>query len=168
MRVIAPSCQAGRARGGRLLDTAPRAALRAALCAVGTLAHAAAATPFAAPQIQAAPSSAGSLVRVTVALIIVLAAVLAAAWLARRVRAVGGASNPSLEVLAQLPLGTRERAVLMRVGERQLLIGVAPGNVRTLYVFETAMPMSVPSAPTESTDAQRPTFKSLLLRSLGK
>jgi len=161
LRVIVPSGRAGRARAGRLLC--------AALCAVGAAAHAATATPFAAPQVQSAPSSAGSLVRVTVALIVVLAAVLAAAWLARRVRAVGGAGNPSLEVLAQLPLGTRERAVLMRVGERQLLIGVAPGNVRTLYVFETtAMPMNVSSAPTALADAQRPTFKSMLLRSLGK
>jgi hypothetical protein len=57
----------------------------------------------------------------------------------------------------------------MRVGERQLLIGVAPGNVSTLYVFETsAMPMSGSSGPAELAAAARPTFKSMLLRSLGK
>ena len=137
--------------------------------------YAAAATPFAAPVQPAVPSAAGGLLRVTVALLVVLAAVLAAAWLARRMRAVGGGgSSSSLELLAQLPLGTRERAVLVRVGDRQLLLGVAAGNVRTLHVLEP-QPVAVNAAssppsgePGAATGAERPSFKSLLLRSLGR
>src|SRR5579863_4889429 len=137
--------------------------------------YAAAATPFAAPVQPAVPSPAGGLLRVTVALLVVLAAVLAAAWLARRMRAVGGGgSSSSLELLAQLPLGTRERAVLVRVGDRQLLLGVAAGNVRTLHVLEpqAAAMHAAPTAPPGDADpaasAARPSFKALLLKSLGR
>ncbi|MFI4866681.1 MAG: flagellar biosynthetic protein FliO [Steroidobacterales bacterium] len=136
---------------------------------------AASATPFAVPLQQSAPGPAGGLLRVVLALIVVLAAVLAAAWLTRRMRSFSGAgSGANLEMLAQLPLGTRERAVLVRVGDAQVLIGVAPGNVRTLHVLERA---SLPQAGAIPSDAgatpagdsgARPTFKALLLRSLGK
>jgi flagellar protein FliO/FliZ len=137
--------------------------------------HAASTTPFAAPVQQAAPTPAGGLVRVIVALLVVLAAVLAAAWLARRMRAFsGGSGSSSLELLGQLSLGARERALLVRVGDRQLLIGVAPGHVCTLHVLEQpSSPMPAASTPQldeagAGTVAARPSFKSLLLKSLGK
>jgi len=136
--------------------------------------YAAAATAFAAPVQQAAPSPTGGLLRVVLALLVVLAAVLAAAWLARRMRSFSGGGGSSLELLAQLPLGARERAVLLRVGDCRLLVGVAPGNVRTLHVFEKSSPLQVAPAPQAGESAMsegataRPTFKSLLLKSLGK
>jgi flagellar protein FliO/FliZ len=137
--------------------------------------YAASDTPFAAPVQPAVTSAAGGLLRVSVALLVVLAAVLAAAWLARRMRAIsGGGGSSSLELLAQLPLGTRERAVLVRVGDRQLLLGVAAGNVRTLHVLEpapcavNAASMPQPGHASSGDSAARPSFKSLLLRSLGK
>jgi len=33
-------------------------------------------------------------------------------------------------------MGTRERVVLLQVGETQLLLGVAPGRVQTLHVLD--------------------------------
>jgi flagellar protein FliO/FliZ len=102
--------------------------------------------------------------RVTLAMFVVLGALFGAAWLARRVRGVGGASTGALTVLAQVSLGTRERAVLLRVGTLQVLVGVAPGNVRTLHVIDEAIEPDVAATP----DAARPTFKSMLLKSLGK
>jgi flagellar protein FliO/FliZ len=145
------------------------------LGAASRMLHAASSTPFAAPVQQAAPTPAGGLLRVIVALLLVLAAVLAAAWLARRMRALsGGGGSSSLELLAQLSLGARERAVLVRVGDRQLLIGVAPGHVCTLHVLEqssASMPAASIAQLGESaagSAAARPSFKSLLLKSLGK
>ena len=137
------------------------------------LACAAANTPFAAPAAQSAPSPAGGTLRVTVAMILVLGAVLGAAWLARRFRGVSALPTSGLEVLAQVSLGTRERAVLIRVGERQILIGVAPGNVRTLHVVEAPASgawaaTAASAAPGVPDGPPRPSFKSLLLRSLGK
>jgi flagellar protein FliO/FliZ len=129
--------------------------------------HAAASTPFAAPEQVVPSSSTGGLLRVVVALLVVLGAVIVAARLARRVRGLGGGTNPALEVLGQLSLGTRERAVLLRVGQHQLLLGVAPGNVRTLQVFDDLV-LPPASTDSETANANRPTFKSMLLKSLGR
>jgi len=153
-----------------------RAALRicGALASAGVAAltsaavQAANATPFAAPTQQVLPSSSGSLLRVTFALLLVLAAVLGAAWLARRVRGFSAGNSPSIQVLSQLSLGARERAVLVRVGTQQLLLGVAPGSVRTLHVLEQDATAGMQQVPSPPTAPQPPSFKSLLLKSLGK
>ena len=36
-------------------------------------------------------------------------------------------------------MGTRERVVLLQVGDKQLLVGVAPGSIKTLHVLETPL-----------------------------
>jgi flagellar protein FliO/FliZ len=132
------------------------------------LASAAAELPFAQPNV-AAPSAGGAgMLRVMLALLLVLGAVFVTAWFVRRMRGLGGAGSTGLEVLAQIPLGARERAVLIRVGDRQILIGVAAGNVRTLHVLESNPPAAMEPAPASPDVALRPTFKSLLLKSLGK
>jgi flagellar protein FliO/FliZ len=127
-----------------------------------------------APLLFAAPSAhpvmagqAGSLIRVVIALLLVLAAVFAAAWFSRRMHGVGNARNSTLEVLAQLSLGPRERAVLVRVGSQQVLLGVASGNVRALHVLPEGAPVA-DATPLALQATQRPSFKAALLRSLGK
>src|SRR5690606_33644785 len=96
------------------------------------------ARPFAAPSAaEGAPvPGAGSLGEVPLALALVLAAIFVAAWLLRRVRGFGRGAGAALDVIADLPLGTKERVVLVRVGKKQLLLGVAPGRVSALHVLE--------------------------------
>ena len=131
------------------------------------------AAPFAAPE-QIAPAHTGiGALRVVVALLVVIGAVIVAGRIARRMRGFGGGGTAGLEVIGQLPVGPRERAVLIRVGEHQLLLGVAPGQVRTLHVFEELVPSRAAVADASPTSAvaapvDRPTFKSILLKSLGK
>jgi flagellar protein FliO/FliZ len=135
-------------------------------------AHAAVAAGFAAPTLTtpaATAGGAGGLLRVSIALLVVLAAVLGTAWLARRVRGLTAAGNGGLEILSQLPLGARERAVLIRVGDRQLLLGVGSGGVRTLHVLDAPGPSaSASGAAAIAAPPARPNFRDLLLRSLGK
>ena len=123
---------------------------------------------FAAPAAgSAAPAvSAGSLVSVTLALLLVLAAIVALAWLARRMRMLGNRAAGALEILASMPLGAKERAVLLKVGETQLLLGVAPGQVNTLHVLSQPLELAKPAGASDS--AERPSFAALLKRSLGK
>jgi flagellar protein FliO/FliZ len=123
--------------------------------------------PFAAPATvqNVAPSGIGSLGQVTLSLGIVLALIFGVAWVLRRVRGFTKASGGTLEVLAELPLGQKERAVLMRCGKTQLLLGVAPGRISTLHVL--AEPIETLPA-TGTPDTGRPSFHALLMRSLGK
>ncbi len=159
-----------RARRGVLLAAA-------LLLSLPGLAVAQGATPFAAPATVvpfAAPSEGMPLVRVIIALLLVLGAVFAAAKLSRRMGVAGGAPTARLEVVAQAPLGPRERAVLLRVGGREVLLGVATGNVRLLLdlqpggAADSATPATdgTPAAPTDG--PSRPNFRDMLMRSLGR
>lgn len=66
-----------------------------------------------------------------------LALVGVAWWLVRRMGGlqVAGSRAP-MRVLGSLPVGARERVVLVQVGEQQLLLGVAPGRVNLLLRLE--------------------------------
>jgi flagellar protein FliO/FliZ len=124
--------------------------------------------PFAAPEVadQVPASSAGSLAQVTLSLLLVLAAVFAAAWVVRRLRGMGKFGNNAIEILADAPLGTKERAVLVQVGKQQLLLGVAPGQVTMLHVLQEPIAVDRGLAA-EGTDNNKPDFKALLKRSVG-
>ena len=135
-----------------------------------------AAEPFASPEAAKSVSSspAAGLTQVTLSLMLVLAAVFAAAWIVRRLRNFGRPGAGAVEIIADVALGTKERAVLIQVGAQQLLLGVAPGRVNTLHVLaEPVRPNDAqrggggdeisPSSPS----SPRPDFKSILKRSLG-
>ncbi|HET9107199.1 MAG TPA: flagellar biosynthetic protein FliO [Steroidobacteraceae bacterium] len=122
---------------------------------------------FAAPHAAAAaaPVGAGGLASVTLALLVVLAAIFGVAWLARRMRGIGSRVGNAIDVLADLPLGPKERAVLVKVGSEQILIGVAPGRVSALHVLRE--PIEITKAPAAATPSPT-SFGALLKRSLGK
>jgi flagellar protein FliO/FliZ len=129
--------------------------------------------PFAAPSTatSAAPSGVASLGQVTLALALVLAVIFVAAWLLRRVRGFGRTGAGALDVLADLPVGQKERAVLIRVGTTQVLLGVAPGRVTTLHVLSEPVNVTPPTAGGTGGgpgNPERPNFKALLMKSLGK
>ena len=131
--------------------------------------------PFAAPEVaqRAATPSAGSLAQVTLSLVLVLAAVFVAAWAMRRLKTFGRFRSGPIEVIADVSLGTKERAVLVQVGGKQLLLGVAPGRVSTLHVLDEPIAVDelkskiAPSTEPVSGNPQRPDFKSILKRSRG-
>ena len=123
--------------------------------------------PFAAPQVaaQSTAPGAGGLAQVTLALLVVLVAVFVVAWVARRMRGFGNRVGDAIDVIADVPLGQKERAVLLKVGQTQILVGVAPGHVNTLHVLTEPLDLSTPAA---GPNAPRTDFKALLMRSLGK
>jgi len=123
--------------------------------------------PFASPQAVTAPTapSAGGLAQVTFALLIVLVAIFAVAWIARRMRGFSNRVGGAIDVLAEVQLGQKERAVLLKVGSKQILVGVAPGRVNTLHVLDEPLELA---RPTSGPNDPRPNFRQLMLRSLGK
>ena len=141
--------------------------------ALSGVAHAASTAAFAAPTQFTAPSAGFGVMRMVLALLLVLGAVYAAAALLRRLRVRGPAGTAELQVVSQVALGARERAVLLRAGSQQLLVGVAPGSVRLLCTLAEPATLHGEPAPAPATGGATaqptmPNFRDLLRRSLGR
>lgn len=85
---------------------------------------------------------------VLLGLALVVGMILAMGWLMRRLGAGGWLPGRGMRALATLPLGGRERIVLVEVGTEQLLLGVAPGRVNLLARYRD--PVVTPRAPSSS------------------
>lgn len=132
---------------------------------------------FAAPAQFSGGGTSFGMLRVCVALALVLASVYGVAWLMRRLRGAAGVSAPGIAIVSQVSLGARERAVLLRVGERHLLVGVAAGSVRLLQEVNFASPPdgaplttggAAATGGASAPVAVPPSFRELLRRSLGR
>jgi flagellar protein FliO/FliZ len=155
-----------------------RGAVIAALSLASFTAYAADAPLFAAPAPGHAsgPAGSGSVSQVTIALAVVLAFVFVAAWVLRHLRKLNLSGNAQqLQIVAQVTLGAKERAVLIRVNETQVLVGVAPGQVTALHTFTMPVQASEQSEhgqnPLKAEASQAvgaiPSFQTLLKKSLG-
>ncbi|MBI3560805.1 MAG: flagellar biosynthetic protein FliO [Gammaproteobacteria bacterium] len=79
----------------------------------------------------------GDVVQMLLGLAVVLGIIFAMAWVIRRMGHVPIRMQGFMKVLGGVSIGQRERVVLIQVGDQQLLIGVAPGQIRTLHVLTT-------------------------------
>lgn len=57
-------------------------------------------------------------------------------WLLRRVGPLAGQGGQHIRLVSSLPLGPRDRLLLVDVGGTQMLLGASPGRINTLHVFE--------------------------------
>jgi flagellar protein FliO/FliZ len=124
----------------------------ATLLALPPLAHAAEAAGLA--------PDAGGLLRATLGLALVLALIFAVGWLMRRIAPARGGAHGPLRIVGSQALGARERVVLLEVGEQWLVVGVAPGNVRSLATLPRG---ELPPAPATPVTA----FAAMLARARG-
>lgn len=76
---------------------------------------------------------AGSYLQAGLALALIVGLLIGAAWLARKVTGGKGFGQGGMRVIGGVALGPRERIVLLEVGEEWLVIGIVPGQIRTLH-----------------------------------
>lgn len=99
---------------------------------------------FAAEKAAQAPVSSSPLststmiFQVLIALGIVTAAILALAWMAKRLGNTHLLQQRDLKVLSTMSLGTREKIVLIEVEKQKILLGVTPTNISSLHVFDSS------------------------------
>lgn len=92
-----------------------------------------AATPAA---INATPIGGGRhLVSVILALLGIIVLIFALSWFVKRFGQGGFTQNQHIKIIATMPLGTRERIVLIEAGGQQLLLGITAAAINTLHVF---------------------------------
>ncbi|MBY0578140.1 MAG: flagellar biosynthetic protein FliO [Burkholderiales bacterium] len=95
-----------------------------------------AAVPFPVFAAQAAPiQPVSGMLQMFLGLVLVLAMLIAAAWLVKRFSVQSKIPGGAIRVIAGAAVGQRERVVLIEVGETWLLVGVAPGHVSALHTM---------------------------------
>ena len=114
------------------------------------------ATPAAAQEVAPAvsPSSLFTgdyLLQVVGSFVVVILLLVAVLVMLKRFNGISSSMGGDMRVVSSVGVGQRERAVLLQVGEQQVLLGVGPGNVRTLHVFdEPAVTATSSAAPSFS------------------
>ncbi|WP_396587195.1 flagellar biosynthetic protein FliO [Bermanella sp. R86510] len=82
------------------------------------------------------PDTQEQIITIIFALIAVVALIYAIAWLAKRKHAFGGTTRLPMKTIAVLPMGVKEKIVLIEVGSKQILLGMTPQNINTLATFD--------------------------------
>ena len=73
-------------------------------------------------------------------LLFVLVLIFGLAWMMKKMRLPGMVGNSgSLKVIKQMPIGPKERIMVIQVGEEQLVIGVTASNINLLSKLETPL-----------------------------
>jgi flagellar protein FliO/FliZ len=89
---------------------------------------------LAAEETAAAVSPLMGLGQMLAGLAAVLVILVAFVWLLKRF-STAGRGNHLMRVIGAAPVGPRERVVLLEIGDKIILLGVTPNNVRTLHIF---------------------------------
>ena len=71
-------------------------------------------------------------------LLAIVALIVAVSWALKRLKMAGPRGRGEIAVIDELALGPRERIVLLRVGESQVLVGIGAGGVVGLTPLATA------------------------------
>ena len=104
-------------------------------------------------------------------LMVIIGLILALAWVAKRFSNGTGFGSQGMKVISALPVGNRERIALVQVGDKQILLGIAPGNVSKLHVFDEPVmpaPAASGSSAVSSASGQRAGFQSVLKNALNR
>lgn len=87
------------------------------------------------------------LLQITLNLLLVLAAIVILAWLFKRVQGVGQPAAGQLNVSATLPLGPKDRILLVDIGDEQIVVGASAAGLTTLHVMRTPLGPQTPAPP---------------------
>jgi flagellar protein FliO/FliZ len=90
------------------------------------------------------------LLQVVGSFVVVILLLVAVLVMLKRFNGVSASMGGDMRVVSSVGVGQRERAVLLQVGEQQVLLGVGPGNVRALHVFDEPAVTATPSSTTPS------------------
>lgn len=82
------------------------------------------------------PSPTGSLFKMILGLMLVLGLMAGVAYLLRRMLPGVGHQYSTVHIVGSASVGTRERVVVLEVGDRWLVVGVAPGQVSAIANLE--------------------------------
>jgi flagellar protein FliO/FliZ len=87
--------------------------------------------------VPAAPFSVASVAHLSLSLLAIVALIVALSFAMKRLKMAGPRGRGGLAVIDELALGPRDRIVLVRVGESQVLVGIGASGMVGLTPLET-------------------------------
>jgi len=113
------------------------------------LLSAAALAQAAQQPVRVEPLSAGSVFSVLFGLVVVVGLLLGTAWLLRRFQGLQQGAPSLIQPVAQMQLGLKERVLLIRIDQENVLIGCTPQGIRALHAWQGPMPQGLTAAPSQ-------------------
>jgi flagellar protein FliO/FliZ len=107
----------------------------------------------------ASPLSVGSLAQLTLSLVAIVALIFAISWALKRFKLAGPRGHGAISVLDELAVGTRDRIMLIQVGDAQVLVGVGTAGLVSLTPLATPILVSESGAPPSFADRLRDFMK---------
>ncbi len=89
----------------------------------------------AAETVSGSPVTSATYIQAMLALTLIIGLLLGMAWLAKKLNGGKGFGQGGLKVIGGLTLGPRERIFLVEAGGEWLVIGIVPGQIRTLHTL---------------------------------
>lgn len=103
----------------------------------------------------------GELLRIISGLIIVLLIIVFLSWLLKRLNRSGLGLGGPFQIIACASVGAREKIMIVKIGQRFLLLGVASASINTLCDFGESLPEGF-------NPESKPSFAELLKQIRGK
>ncbi len=121
--------------------------MRWILIPVGMISSAVLAQAELNPVVPLEPLASPYLLKLTGALLLVVMVIFGLAWLVKKFNLNHQSQNGLISIVAGLSIGTRDRIVLLQVGEEQILVGLTPGRIEKIHTL---------SNPLDTADGQSP------------
>lgn len=99
------------------------------------------------PMTFAAPATSGSSLDIATtlgSLLFVLAFILLLAWLMKRMRVQVFGQQKGFQIIRQIPVGTKERIMVVQAGEEQFLIGVTAQSIQLIAKLDSPLADDIP------------------------
>ena len=101
------------------------------------------------------PISSPYLLKLTGGLILVVVVIFALAWLVKKFNLAQQSHGGLIKIVAGVSIGTRDRIVLLQVGEEQILVGLTPGRIEKLHTLAEPLKPAGESPAASTSFAQK-------------
>jgi len=87
------------------------------------------------------PLGASDFFQVILGLGFVLVSIIVLVWIMKKLNRFSLSKNDQLQVVAAINVGSREKVIVLQVGETQILLGITPNTINSLHVLDKALPV---------------------------
>ena len=101
----------------------------------------------------------GGLTQLTLSLVAIIGLIMAISWALKRLKLAGPRGSGEIAVIDELSMGPRDRIVLIRVGESQVLVGVGASGLVPLTPLAAPIALKGGGQPPTFADRMRDLMK---------